>query len=133
MKVSDAESVHTFYSAAPGGVPTQTAFSQNRRFAELDLDREKGVIRSAEHAYSKDGGLAVLFGNIALDGCIVKTAGVDASILTFSGPPASSRARTRRWTRSSPTRSRPATWWSSATRVRAAAPACRKCSIRRAT
>ncbi|PTM52400.1 dihydroxy-acid dehydratase [Phreatobacter oligotrophus] len=86
VKVSDAESVHTFYSAAPGGVPTQTAFSQNRRFAELDLDREKGVIRSAEHAYSKDGGLAVLFGNIALDGCIVKTAGVDASILTFSGP-----------------------------------------------
>ncbi|MCZ8314848.1 dihydroxy-acid dehydratase [Phreatobacter sp.] len=86
VTVSDAESVHTFYSAAPGGVPTQTAFSQNRRFAELDLDREKGVIRSAEHAYSKDGGLAVLFGNIALDGCIVKTAGVDASILTFSGP-----------------------------------------------
>ncbi len=86
VKVSDAESVHTFYSAAPGGVPTQTAFSQSRRFAELDLDREKGVIRSAEHAYSKDGGLAVLFGNIALDGCIVKTAGVDASILTFSGP-----------------------------------------------
>ncbi len=86
VKVSDAESVHTFYSAAPGGVPTQTAFSQNRRFAELDLDREKGVIRSAEHAYSKDGGLAVLFGNIALDGCIVKTAGVDASILKFSGP-----------------------------------------------
>ncbi len=87
VKVSDAESVHTFYSAAPGGVPTQTAFSQNRRFAELDLDREKGVIRSAEHAYSKDGGLAVLFGNIALDGCIVKTAGVDASILTFSARP----------------------------------------------
>ncbi|MBX9990228.1 dihydroxy-acid dehydratase [Phreatobacter oligotrophus] len=86
VKVSDAESVHTFYSAAPGGVPTQTAFSQNRRFAELDLDREKGVIRSVEHAYSKDGGLAVLFGNIALDGCIVKTAGVDASILKFSGP-----------------------------------------------
>ncbi len=86
VKVSDSESVHTFYSAAPGGVPTQTAFSQNRRFEELDLDREKGVIRSADHAYSKDGGLAVLFGNIALDGCIVKTAGVDASILKFSGP-----------------------------------------------
>ncbi|MGQ3353696.1 MAG: dihydroxy-acid dehydratase [Phreatobacter sp.] len=86
VTVSDSESVHTFYSAAPGGVPTQVAFSQNRRFEELDLDREKGVIRSADHAYSKDGGLAVLFGNIALDGCIVKTAGVDASILTFSGP-----------------------------------------------
>ncbi|WP_439575685.1 dihydroxy-acid dehydratase [Phreatobacter sp.] len=86
VTVSDSESVRTFFSAAPGGVPTQVAFSQNRRFEELDTDREKGVIRSADHAYSKDGGLAVLFGNIALDGCIVKTAGVDASILTFSGP-----------------------------------------------
>lgn len=78
--------VHEFYSAAPGGVPTQTAFSQSRRWSELDLDRENGVIRSAEHAFSKDGGLAVLSGNIALDGCIVKTAGVDESILKFSGP-----------------------------------------------
>jgi len=78
--------VHEFYSAAPGGVPTQTAFSQARRWDSLDLDRETGVIRSAEHAFSKDGGLAVLHGNIALDGCIVKTAGVDDSILTFSGP-----------------------------------------------
>jgi len=78
--------IREFYSAAPGGVPTQTAFSQNRRWAELDLDRENGVIRSAEHAFSKDGGLAVLYGNIARDGCIVKTAGVDDSILTFSGP-----------------------------------------------
>jgi dihydroxy-acid dehydratase len=86
VKVTDSESVRSFFSAAPGGVPTQVAFSQNRRFEELDLDREKGVIRSAEHAYSKDGGLAVLSGNIALDGCIVKTAGVDASILKFSGP-----------------------------------------------
>ena len=57
--------VHEFYSAAPGGVPTQTAFSQSRRWAELDLDREGGVIRSTEHAFSKDGGLAVLYGNIA--------------------------------------------------------------------
>lgn len=81
-----SESVHSFYSAAPGGVPTQVAFSQDRRYEELDLDREEGVIRSKAHAHSKDGGLAVLFGNIALDGCIVKTAGVDASILTFSGP-----------------------------------------------
>ena len=86
VAVTDSESVRTFFSAAPGGVPTQVAFSQNRRFEELDLDREKGVIRKAEHAYSKDGGLAVLSGNIALDGCIVKTAGVDASILKFSGP-----------------------------------------------
>ncbi|WP_029352231.1 dihydroxy-acid dehydratase [Bosea sp. 117] len=81
-----SQAVHDFYRAAPGGVPTQVAFSQNRRYDELDLDREKGVIRNAEHAYSKDGGLAVLFGNLAEDGCIVKTAGVDASILTFTGP-----------------------------------------------
>jgi dihydroxy-acid dehydratase len=78
--------VHEFYAAAPGGVPTQTAFSQARRWDSLDLDREAGVIRSAEHAFSQDGGLAVLKGNIALDGCIVKTAGVDDSILKFSGP-----------------------------------------------
>jgi dihydroxy-acid dehydratase len=78
--------VHEFYAAAPGGVPTQTAFSQARRWDSLDLDREAGVIRSADHAFSKDGGLAVLNGNIALDGCIVKTAGVDESILRFSGP-----------------------------------------------
>jgi dihydroxy-acid dehydratase len=77
--------VHEFYAAAPGGVPTQTAFSQARRWDNLDLDREVGVIRSAENAFSKDGGLAVLRGNIALDGCIVKTAGVDDSILKFSG------------------------------------------------
>jgi len=79
-------SVHEFYRAAPGGVPTQVAFSQDRRFDSLDLDRQAGVIREKEHAYSQDGGLAVLYGNLAEDGCIVKTAGVDASILTFSGP-----------------------------------------------
>ena len=78
--------VHEFYKAAPGGVPTQTAFSQSRRWEELDLDREGGVIRNAEHAFSQDGGLAVLYGNIALEGCIVKTAGVDDSILKFTGP-----------------------------------------------
>ncbi|GAA5057339.1 dihydroxy-acid dehydratase [Erythrobacter westpacificensis] len=78
--------VHEFYKAAPGGVPTQTAFSQSRRWKELDLDRTSGVIRSAEHAFSQDGGLAVLYGNIARDGCIVKTAGVDESILKFTGP-----------------------------------------------
>ncbi|OYW60109.1 MAG: dihydroxy-acid dehydratase [Rhizobiales bacterium 12-68-15] len=81
-----SDTVATFYRAAPGGVPTQVAFSQSRRWDDLDVDRETGVIRSVEHAYSKDGGLAVLFGNIAEDGCIVKTAGVDASILTFTGP-----------------------------------------------
>ena len=78
--------VREFFAAAPGGVPTQTAFSQSRRWEELDTDRENGVIRSAEHAFSNDGGLAVLYGNIARDGCIVKTAGVDESILNFSGP-----------------------------------------------
>ena len=83
---TDSETVRTFFKAAPGGVPTQTAFSQSRRWKELDLDRETGVIRSAEHAFSQDGGLAVLSGNLAIDGCIVKTAGVDESILTFSGP-----------------------------------------------
>jgi dihydroxy-acid dehydratase len=85
VKRTDSEAVRTFYRAAPGGVPTQVAFSQERRFEELDLDREAGVIRDVAHAFSKDGGLAVLYGNIAEDGCIVKTAGVDASILVFSG------------------------------------------------
>jgi dihydroxy-acid dehydratase len=79
-------SVFDFYKAAPGGVPTQVAFSQNRRFPELDLDRANGCLRDKAHAYSQDGGLAVLYGNLALDGCIVKTAGVDASILKFTGP-----------------------------------------------
>ena len=82
----DSASVKQFFRAAPGGVPTQTAFSQASRWEELDLDREKGVIRNAEHAFSKDGGLAVLSGNLALDGCIVKTAGVDDSNLVFAGP-----------------------------------------------
>ena len=79
-------SVFEFYKAAPGGVPTQVAFSQDRHYPELDLDRGAGCIRDKAHAYSQDGGLAVLHGNLALDGCIVKTAGVDAGILKFSGP-----------------------------------------------
>ena len=82
---TNSESVHDFYRAAPGGVRTTQAFSQQRRYESLDLDREQGVIRSADHAFSKDGGLAVLYGNLAEDGCIVKTAGVDESILVFSG------------------------------------------------
>ena len=80
------EKRHTFFKAAPGGIPTQTPFSQSRRFDTLDLDREKGCIREKKYAYSQDGGLAVLFGNLAEDGCIVKTAGVDENSLTFSGP-----------------------------------------------
>ena len=81
-----SESVRKFFTAAPGNVPTQVAFSQERRFEELDTDRAGGCIRDAEHAFSRDGGLAVLSGNLALDGCIVKTAGVDESILKFEGP-----------------------------------------------
>ncbi len=83
---TNSEAVRTFYKAAPGGVPTQTAFSQSARWDELDTDRQNGVIRSIDHPFSKDGGLAVLFGNLAPEGCIVKTAGVDESILTFHGP-----------------------------------------------
>ena len=83
---TSSQSVHEFFRAAPGGIPTQVAFSQDARWDELDLDREKGVIRSAEHPFSRDGGLAVLKGNLAVDGCIVKTAGVDESILKFTGP-----------------------------------------------
>ena len=86
IALSPSEETKVFFSAAPGGVPTQIAFSQNRRFKTLDVDRENGVIRSAAHAFSRDGGLAVLTGNLALEGCIVKTAGVDESILKFSGP-----------------------------------------------
>jgi len=77
--------VHEFFKAAPGGVPTQVAFSQDRRFNELDLDRTHGCIRNKTNAFSQEGGLAVLFGNIAVDGCIVKTAGVDESIWKFTG------------------------------------------------
>jgi dihydroxy-acid dehydratase len=80
------EAVREFFMAAPGGVRTTQAFSQANRFAELDLDRRSGVIRAPEHPFSRDGGLAVLKGNLAVDGCIVKTAGVDESILTFTGP-----------------------------------------------
>src|SRR5512135_464862 len=86
IRRTDSKDVKDYFRAAPGGVPTQTAFSQDRRFAKLDDDRVNGCIHDIEHAYSKDGGLAVLYGNLALDGCIVKTAGVDESIWTFSGP-----------------------------------------------
>ncbi len=82
---SNSQVARDLFSAAPGGVPTQVAFSQASRWEELDTDREAGVIRSVEHPFSKDGGLAVLFGNLAPEGCIVKTAGVDDSILTFRG------------------------------------------------
>jgi dihydroxy-acid dehydratase len=86
VKNGVAESVREFYRAAPGGVRTTEPFSQSRRYAALDLDRANGAIRDVPHAFSQDGGLAVLYGNIAEDGCIVKTAGVDSASLTFTGP-----------------------------------------------
>ena len=84
MRTQD-EAIKHFYRAAPGGVATTVAFSQNKRYPTLDDDRANGCIRDEAHAYSQDGGLAVLYGNIAENGCIVKTAGVDASILKFHG------------------------------------------------
>ncbi|MDR3538109.1 MAG: dihydroxy-acid dehydratase [Acetobacteraceae bacterium] len=86
VKRTESRSVQEFFRAAPGGIPTTEAFSQSERWDDLDLDREKGVIHDVAHAFSRDGGLAVLYGNLAEDGCIVKTAGVDASILSFAGP-----------------------------------------------
>ncbi len=83
---TEDEAVRKFYSAGPAGIPSQVAFSQDTRWPSLDLDRENGCVRSVEHAYSQEGGLAVLFGNIAIDGCVVKTSGVDESILVFEGP-----------------------------------------------
>ena len=85
VKRGTAPEVCEFYRAAPGGVRTTVAFSQSNRYPSLDLNRESGAIREVAHAFSKDGGLAVLYGNIAEDGCIVKTAGVDAAILAFTG------------------------------------------------
>jgi dihydroxy-acid dehydratase len=86
VMVANDDSVDAFYRAAPGGVRTTQAFSTQNRYKEVDRDRSTGVIRTAENAFSQDGGLAVLSGNIAMQGCIVKTAGVDDSILKFSGP-----------------------------------------------
>ena len=86
VKRSDSQVAKLRYLAGPAGIPTQVAFSQDCRWPELDLDRETGCIRDIAHAYSQDGGLAVLFGNLAEEGCIVKTAGVDEANLTFTGP-----------------------------------------------
>ncbi|MBN8196834.1 dihydroxy-acid dehydratase [Thalassospira povalilytica] len=86
IKRTTNEAVHKFYRAMPGGIPTQNAFSQERYWDDLDLDEKEGCVRDVAHAYSQDGGLAVLFGNLAVNGCIVKTGGVDESILKFTGP-----------------------------------------------
>jgi dihydroxy-acid dehydratase len=85
VMANPSDAVKTFYMAGPGGIPTQVAFSQDARWPSLDLDRAEGCIRSFEHAFSTEGGLAVLHGNIALDGCVIKTAGVDDSLLVFEG------------------------------------------------
>lgn len=85
LRTSD-DAVKRFYMAGPAGIPTQVAFSQDTRWPSLDMDRAEGCIRSIDHAFSKEGGLAVLTGNIAKDGCVVKTAGVDDSLLVFEGP-----------------------------------------------
>jgi dihydroxy-acid dehydratase len=86
IRTADAPEVREFFRAGPAGIPTQQAFSQNTRWPSLDEDRREGCIRSAEHAYSQDGGLAVLYGNLAPNGCVVKTAGVDAEHQVFEGP-----------------------------------------------
>src|SRR5262249_7344150 len=80
------DDIDMFFRAGPAGIRTIQAFSQATRWPDLDLDRTSGCIRDAAHAYSADGGLAVLFGNLAPDGCIVKTAAVDPKLRTFSGP-----------------------------------------------
>ena len=85
VAITNNKEAHDLFLAAPGGIRTTQAFSQSREYNELDLDRASGVIRNKDNAFSSDGGLAVLFGNIAQEGCVVKTAGVDDSILKFSG------------------------------------------------
>jgi dihydroxy-acid dehydratase len=86
VKRTREEKVHEFYRAGPAGIPTQVAFSQSTRYGELDDDRKEGCIRSLEHAYSQEGGLVVLYGNLAPNGCVLKTSGVDESVHVFEGP-----------------------------------------------
>ena len=86
VATNDDPALAEFFRAGPAGIPTQVAFSQSERYRTLDVDRERGCIRSVDCAYSADGGLAILYGNLAPDGCVVKTAGVDESIWVFSGP-----------------------------------------------
>ena len=86
IMVTESSDVKNFYKAGPAGIPTQVAFSQSTRWPTLDIDRQEGCIRSMENAYTKEGGLAVLRGNIAIDGCVVKTSGVDESCWVFEGP-----------------------------------------------
>ncbi|MEM7409895.1 MAG: dihydroxy-acid dehydratase [Myxococcota bacterium] len=86
VRRTDDKDVHEFFRAGPAGIPTQTPFSQDTRWPSLDLDAKLGCVRSSENAYSKEGGLAVLYGNLSEDGCVVKTAGVDDELLVFEGP-----------------------------------------------
>ena len=120
------------WHAAPGGRRSSTAFSQSARWESLDLDAAGGCIRDVAHAYSADGGLAVLRGNLAVDGAVVKTAGVDESIWTFSGPAVVCESQDEAVEKIlAQARSRPATSSSSATRAPRAARACRRCCTRR--
>ena len=121
--------VKQFYQAGPAGIPTQTAFSQSTRWPSLDADRANGCIRTLEHAYSLEGGLAVLFGNIATDGCVVKTSGVDDSILVFQDQRIFAKAKTAPFPIFWKTVLKKAMWLSFAMRGHRAGRVCKKCSI----
>ena len=127
IALEPSEDVKTFWRAGPAGIPTQVAFSQATRWDTVDDDRENGCIRSAEHAYSSEGGLAVLFGNLAEDGCIVKTAGVDESIWKSQARPASTSHK-KMQSKAYSKRSRRARSSSSATKAPKGARACKRCS-----
>jgi dihydroxy-acid dehydratase len=127
---SNQESVRQFFKAAPGNVRTAVAFLQSKRYVDLDLEREHGVIRSAKHAFSKDGGLAVLSGNIAVDGCIVKTAGVDKAFWPSLVLRACLNRKTHQSRRFCRTRSKRVTWLSSAMRGQRVGRRCKRCCIR---
>jgi dihydroxy-acid dehydratase len=124
--VTQDEAVKKMFRAGPAGIRTTQAFSQDCRWDTLDDDRAEGCIRSLEHAYSKDGGLAVLYGNFAENGCIVKTAGVDDSILKFTGPAKVYESQDEAVVTSSAAKWSPVTWWLFATKGRKAGRGCRK-------
>lgn len=130
---SQEEPVDRFYRAAPGGIRTTHAFSQDNRYDQADTDRAAGCIRDLEHAFSKDGGLAVLFGNIARDGCIVKSAGVSEGMMKFSGTARVFESQEAAVEGILGDKVSPGAWWSCAMRGLAAAPACRRCFTRPVT
>lgn len=130
---ADNTKARDFFRAAPGGVRTTQAFSQASLYKELDTDQENGAIRDGAHAYNQDGGLAVLYGNLAEDGAIVKTAGVAAGLETFSGPARIFESQDDAVAAILGDKIQPVMWCSSAMKAPKAAPACRKCSTRPAT